>query len=90
MTAYSLVLSSFLISNLFSALITVVVSAHESAPAREDVSWARFSVLHRIPEEVVGWEVSCKINYGSICKESSVSQLTLKKRTSLPISIFSA
>lgn len=35
--------------------------------------------LHQIPEEVVGWEVSCKINYSSICKKSSVSKLTLKK-----------
>lgn len=35
--------------------------------------------LHHTPEEVVGWEVSCKINYSSICKESSVSKLTLKK-----------
>lgn len=46
--------------------------------------------LHQTPEEGVGWEVSCKINYSSICKESSVSKLTLKKGTSLPISIFSA
>lgn len=35
--------------------------------------------LHQVPEEVVGWEESCKTNYSSICKESSVSKLTLKK-----------
>lgn len=35
--------------------------------------------LHQIPEEVVGCEVSYKINYSSICKESSVSKPTLKK-----------
>lgn len=35
--------------------------------------------LHQIPEEVVGWEAFCKINYSSICKESGVSKLTLKK-----------
>jgi len=44
MTTCSLVPRSFLISNIFSALITVVASAHEAARAWEDVSWVLFSV----------------------------------------------